>query len=87
MSQGWRQRFAAFEAAEAAHHRTQACIHQLEARLAACNTEDEHSAIKAGLAVAGRRASFTSRTLAIATNGFAQGRSVLEAIWDAPDDI
>lgn len=87
MSCDWRQRFADFEAAETAHRRTLACVHQLQARLAACATEDERSAIKAGLAVADRRASFTSRTLAVATNAFAEGRSVLEAIWDAPDDI
>lgn len=86
-SEAWRQRFSDFEAAEAAHDRAQACVHQLEVRLAASATDGERAALKAGLAVAERRSTLAGRTLAVATNAFTEGRSVLEAIWDAPDDI
>ncbi len=83
----WRRRFADYKAALAAHERAQGCIDQLQHRLAACTADEERAAIDAGIAVALRRARLTSRTLVAATNAFAQGRSILEAIWGAPDDI
>ena len=83
----WRRRFADYKAALAGHQRAQGCADALQNRLTACTTEDERAAIEAGIAVAERRARQASRTLAAATDAFAQGRSVLEAVWGAPDDI
>jgi hypothetical protein len=83
----WRRRFADYQAALAAHQRAQGCVEQLQTRLAACMGEGEIAAIEAGMAVAERRARRASKTLAAATNAFTQGRSVLEAVWDAPDEV
>lgn len=83
----WRQRFADYKAALAAHEGTQGCVDQLQSRLMVCTSDEERAAIEAGIAVARRRVCLTSRTLAAATDAFAQGCYVLEAIWNAPDDI
>lgn len=83
----WPRRFAEYKAALAAHERARGCVDQLRTCLAACTADDTRAAVKEGLAVAERRARLTSRKLAAATEAFAEGRSVLEAIWTAPDDI
>ena len=83
----WRRRFAEYEAALGSHVRAQALVDQLQARRTACATDQERSAVDEGLAVAIRRLRLTNRTLVEATNAFIGGLSVLEAIWDAPDDI
>lgn len=83
----WRRRFAEYKAALAAHGRAQACLDQLQARLAACTRDDERAAINDGVAVARRRARRTNKDLALATDAFTHGRSVPEALWSAPDDI
>lgn len=83
----WRRRFAEYEAALYAHVRAQALVDQLQARRAACATDQERSAVDEGLTVAIRRAGLTNRTLVEATNAFTGGLSVLEALWSAPDEI
>ena len=83
----WRQCFAEYKAALASHQRAQSCADELQSRLATCTADEERPAINAGIAVAERRARLASKTLAAATDAFTQGRSVLEAIWGAPDDI
>lgn len=83
----WLHRFAEYEAALAAHGRAQGCIDQLQTRLTTCGADDERAAINAGLAVATQRARLTGKALAAATNAFTAERSVLEAVWAAPDDI
>lgn len=83
----WRQRYADYQAAEAAHERARGQVEQLRARLTACMSDCERAALADGLALAGRRARLTGSKLARATEAFTQGRSVLETIWSAPDDI
>ncbi len=83
----WLDRLADYKAARAAHDRAQACVDQLQGRLAAGASDDERAAISGGLAVAKRRASLTADRLAAATDTFTGGRSVLEAVWTAPDEI
>ena len=83
----WRRRFADYRAAQAAHDRAWACIDQLQTRLAVCNSDSERAAFNEGIAIAKRRARLASENLAAATDAFTQGRSVVEAIWNAPDDI
>jgi hypothetical protein len=83
----WRQRFADYTAARAAHQRAQACADELQARLSACTTDHESAAVGNGAALAVRRLTLASEQLALATSAFTQGRSVLEAIWNAPDEI
>ncbi|MGZ3274059.1 MAG: hypothetical protein ACXU8Z_09875 [Caulobacteraceae bacterium] len=83
----WRQRFAAYKAALAAHERAQVCLEALQSRLAACAAENERAALEEGVAVAKRRLRLTSKVLDQATAAFTQGLSVLEAIWSAPDEV
>lgn len=83
----WRQRFTDYKAALAAHQRAQACADELQARLKACTTDQERAAVGVGVALAVRRLSLASEDLALTTGAFTRGRSVLEAIWNAPDDI
>ena len=83
----WRTCFARYLAALTAHERAQDCLDQLQARLSPYLTGDEHKAIDAGVAVARRRVRLTGETLAAATDTLTQGRSVLEAMWVAPDDV
>jgi hypothetical protein len=83
----WRRRFSDYKAALACHERARRCADELQSRLAACTTGDERVAIRAGIAVANRRTSLAGEKLVAATEAFAQGQSVLEAIWNAPDDI
>ena len=83
----WRQRFADYKAALACHQRAQSCADELQNRLTACTTDDERSALNDGVMVALRRLRLTSESLASATDAFTHGRSVVEAIWNAPDDM
>jgi hypothetical protein len=83
----WRLRFGDYKAALAANESAQACVEQLQDRLRTCTADVERTALEAGLAIAQRRARGTANRLAAATEAFTQGRSVLEAIWEAPDDI
>ncbi len=83
----WQQRLAKYQAALATHERAQGCVDQLQTRLEACASDCERAAINGGLALARRRARLTSRKLAGAMEAFTQGRSVLETIWSAPDEI
>ena len=83
----WRRRFADYKAALASHQRAQGCADLLQSRLTACTTDDERAAINAGMAVAERRAQRARASLAAATDAFTQGRSVLETIWNAPDEL
>ena len=83
----WRQRFTDYKTALASHQRAQGWVDELEGRLTACTTQDERAAIGDGVTLAKRRLRLTGENLASATDAFAQGRSVVEAIWNAPDDI
>ena len=83
----WRRRFTDYKAARGAYQRAQACLAELEGRLVACAAKDEKTALEEGVAVAKRRLELRNRALDHATAAFTQGRSVLEAIWSAPDDV